>query len=242
MAEFSSHPDEKFPITKKRPTAHAESTPSPQHLHAISSAQAQHSKEGGSRQLPALHLHPRRPHSLCRRPASCAHCDPVVAYLWPHNKLPQDPVASNSDTHLSPHTTSKAQNLDRMQRGQRSQPEAGVGTSCGPSTPTWPWAALAGSGSEGSCERSTLTTPVFSVWREHGGSQPPRGLGGTSGVRVQASPWMGRKPLLPSNRDPIPKEATVRLSAAYTGSLQSGGEFPPHKRRSSGNCPTGPTP
>ena len=49
MAKFSSHPDEKFPITKKRPTAHAESTPSPQHLHAISSAQAQHSKEGGSR-------------------------------------------------------------------------------------------------------------------------------------------------------------------------------------------------
>lgn len=61
-------------------------------------------------------------------------------------------------------------------------------------------------------------------------------------MRVQGNPWMGRQPLLPSKRDPIPKEATVRLSAAYMGSLQSGGGFPPHKRRSSGNCPTGPTP
>lgn len=40
-------------------------------------------------------------------------------------------------------------------------------------------------------------------------------------MRVQANPWMGRQHLLPSNRDPIPVEATVR------GTVSSSHGFPP---------------
>lgn len=199
-------------------------TPSPCQVHGISTPSAVHKHSTPRREAAGSSLLSTCTHGghalfaidLCPvctvilQLRTCGHTTNYPKIQWPQTVTPI--------YHL---TASKARNLDRTQRGQRSQPEAGVGTSYGPSTPTWPWAALAGSGSEGSCGRSTLPTLVFSVWQEHGGSQPPRGLGGTSGVRVQANPWMGRQPLLPSNRDPIPMEATVK------GAVSSVHGFPP---------------